>query len=168
MGNDGHAAIGRDALLMLGDEELLRHCRVERCRGTGPGGQSRNKTESAVVITHLASGIAGASDLTRSQHSNRLLALRHLRLQLALQWREPEPKPWPHPWCPGERDPLFAGWVARVLDVLEVQGYRVSEAAAFFAQSTGRFTRDLSGNRQLWQAVNAGRRRFNLPLLRVN
>lgn len=158
----------RDALLLLPDEDLLRQCRTERCRGTGPGGQSRNKTESAVTVTHLASGIAGASDATRSQHSNRLLALRHLRLQLALHWREPEPAPWPYPWCPGERDPLFPLWVARVLDVLGKTAYRVSDAAAFFGQSTGRFTRDLACNKHLWQEVNAGRRRCQLPLLRAN
>lgn len=157
----------RDVLLQLSDDDLLRHCRVERCRGTGPGGQSRNKTESAVIITHLASGIAGASDATRSQHTNRLLALRHLRLQLALHWRLPSPAAWSHGWHPGERDPLFALWVARVLDVLDQAGYKVSDAAAFFGQSTGRFTRDLACNRQLWQEVNAGRHRCQLPPLRT-
>lgn len=52
--------------------------RVVCTRSSGPGGQHVNKTESAVEITHLPSGaVAGASD-SRSQHTNRSLALQRL------------------------------------------------------------------------------------------
>ena len=47
-------------------------------RGTGPGGQKRNKTESKVRCTHRASGAIGESDETRSQHDNRRLAFRKM------------------------------------------------------------------------------------------
>jgi protein subunit release factor A len=40
-------------------------------RGTGPGGQARNKTESKVRCTHRDSGAVGVSDETRSQHANK-------------------------------------------------------------------------------------------------
>ena len=40
-------------------------------RGTGPGGQARNKTSSKVTCTHKASGASAYSDDTRSQHSNK-------------------------------------------------------------------------------------------------
>ena len=43
-------------------------------RGTGAGGQKRNKTESKVRCTHFASGAVGVSDETRSQHQNKRLA----------------------------------------------------------------------------------------------
>ena len=85
----------RNQLLALTDDELLRVCRVERRRGTGPGGQKRNKTESAVTVLHEASGCSGSSDETRSQISNRLIALHHLRLDLAVRLREPAPAAWP-------------------------------------------------------------------------
>ena len=38
----------RDAAIAASDDELLRQCEVDRYRASGPGGQHRNKTESAV------------------------------------------------------------------------------------------------------------------------
>ena len=61
------------------DEALLRQCRMDVFRGTGHGGQKRNRTDSAVRLTHLATGAVAACDETRSQHQNRHLALRKLR-----------------------------------------------------------------------------------------
>lgn len=46
-------------------------CDWQYMRGTGPGGQKRNKTESKVRCTHRASGAVGESDETRSQHDNK-------------------------------------------------------------------------------------------------
>lgn len=53
-------------------------CDWEYMRGTGPGGQKRNKTESKVRCTHRASGAVGESDITRSQHDNRRDAFRKM------------------------------------------------------------------------------------------
>jgi protein subunit release factor B len=53
-------------------------CRWEYFRGTGPGGQKRNKTESGVRCTHVASGAVGESDETRSQHENKKKAFRKM------------------------------------------------------------------------------------------
>ena len=65
---------------------LLRDCDVETYRGSGPGGQHRNKTESAVRMTHLPSGIVRVATEHRSQLRNRLLALE--RIWLALEARK--------------------------------------------------------------------------------
>lgn len=46
-------------------------CDWQYLRGTGPGGQKRNKTESKVRCTHRDSGAMGESDETRSQHQNK-------------------------------------------------------------------------------------------------
>ena len=46
-------------------------CDWDYMRGTGPGGQKRNKTESKVRCTHRASGAVGESDETRFQPQNK-------------------------------------------------------------------------------------------------
>ena len=61
------------------DEDLLRECEVETFRSSGPGGQHVNKTESAVRLRHLPSGVVVTSQQERSQHRNKEICLRKLR-----------------------------------------------------------------------------------------
>ncbi|MBD0369658.1 MAG: peptide chain release factor-like protein [Pyrinomonadaceae bacterium] len=61
------------------DEDLLRECEMETFRSSGPGGQHVNKTESAVRLKHLPSGLVVTSREERSQHRNKALCLEKLR-----------------------------------------------------------------------------------------
>lgn len=79
----------RAELLALADEALLRQCQVDRLRGSGPGGQKRNKTESSIRLRHLATGLSALSGESRSQHQNKARALRRLRERIAFDLREP-------------------------------------------------------------------------------
>jgi ribosome-associated protein len=65
------------------DEDLLRECEVETFRSSGPGGQHVNKTESAVRLKHVPSGIVVSSQQERSQHRNKAICLQKLRDKVA-------------------------------------------------------------------------------------
>jgi len=66
----------------MDDDTLLAECRVETFRAGGPGGQHQNKTDSAVRLTHLPTGISVTARDSRSQHRNRQIALARLRAAL--------------------------------------------------------------------------------------
>lgn len=73
-------------------ERLRAECEVEFTRGSGPGGQHRNVTESAVRLRHLPTGLVAQASERRSQRRNLTLALERLAEKLAARARRRKPR----------------------------------------------------------------------------
>lgn len=79
----------RSHYTLASDDALIAQSEVDRYRASGPGGQHRNKTESAVRLRHKLTGVTAIGEDSRSQSENKLHAVRRLRAAIALEVREP-------------------------------------------------------------------------------
>ncbi|MBI3409049.1 MAG: peptide chain release factor-like protein [Planctomycetes bacterium] len=142
-------------------------------RASGPGGQKRNKTSSAVRLRHLPSGLIVIAEESRSQHENKAKAQRRLRQAFYLKLRESTPAQGLLE-CPelsgakmpngrldvGRRDARFWPAIGLVLDALEMNEGRVSAAAEQLGISTGNLIDFLQVEPKVWEQVNHMRVRF--------
>lgn len=131
---------GRDHPAAWPVDRLLAQCETRRLRRGGPGGQHRNKVETAWWIRHVPTGIVAEANQRRSQAENRQEAVFRLRLKLALEVRQPIPPEyqpsalWKSRWQggrlvinPHHKD--FPALLAEALDVLAAMGADPKQAA---------------------------------------
>lgn len=168
----------------LTDAQILVQCDVDTYRASGPGGQKRNKTSSAVRLRHRPTGLIVIAEESRSQHENKAKAQKRLRRAFFLELRDPLP---PgsltpeagavHPTVLAARaadgrlhlnakNPLFWPLAGYVLDVLDALEAKVSDAAATLGISTGNLIDFLQTDPKLWQTANQMRAKFELKPLR--
>ncbi len=164
--------------LRLPDDALLKQCAVDTFRGTGPGGQKRNKTSSAVRLRHQPTGLRVESDLTRSQQQNKKDALSRLRERIALEIRQPVMLNEYHP--PEEIMRLFGPKakrlgrhhadylpaIAALLDLFVALDCSVRDTAQALGVSTGGLSKRLLADEHQAKRVNALRKERLLRPLR--
>jgi hypothetical protein len=178
--------MARHAWTTLTDSQLLAQCHVDTYRASGPGGQKRNKTSSAVRIRHPPSGLIVIAEESRSQHQNKAKALMRLRQAFFLKIRDPLTPAHLTPEALaaredqandrakngrldfGKKDPRFWPAVGLALDVLEIQQARVSEAAKALDITTANLLAFLQTSPKVWEQANILRTRFGHKPLRAS
>ena len=168
----------------LSDAALLAQCDVNVHRASGPGGQHRNKVSTAVKLRHRPTGATVQAYDSRSQHENRRMALRRLRMKIACQVRRPAGPDTPDvvasclfvpakgpPGRPkrlqvGRKDARFWPVAQFLLDVLDARAGRLSEAAEALGITTSNLASVLKQDRQLFAAASDIRKRHGLGPLK--
>jgi len=160
--------VSRSSLLSLSDADLLKLCEVSSYKGSGPGGQHRNKTNTGVKLNLKVSNPENPKILKievqtfscddRSAHINKLLALKKLRMKIALQIRE-EPAaqtPFSFPGSNGKISPdnaLYPQFIADVLDRLD----DLSEAAKAWGLSKSALNKIMLQDKKVMEAFQKHR-----------
>ena len=158
--------IDRDKLLCCDDSTLFAQCRCEFYKATGRGGQKRNKTSSAVRLTHLASSVAVTASDRRSQHENRVLALRKLRLQLAVELRADFIFDDSIDLAMSLKNPRYCRLVAYLLDCFYANDFDLKNSAVALHVSSSKLLKTIFRDPLLWQHVNSQREKRQLNRLK--
>jgi len=153
----------RDEFLLLDDQALQARCDIQATKGSGPGGQHRNKTSTGVRVALPVFNLEIRCCEDRSAHVNRLLALRRLRLAMALSVRLPAPKAQivPFPGSQGHvqsSNEAFPFWIADVMDRLQAYNGELRPVAELYGLSTTALGHILSQEKAILQAVQQIRR----------
>lgn len=164
--------------LELDDAALLAQCVVHTYRSSGPGGQHRNKTSSAVRLHHRPTGLIAKGEEDRSQHVNKRRALRRLRMTLATDLLEEiEPENYaPSALLAGcittgrlevrRKDERALFVINELLSVLQSCTGHVSEAAEAIGVSTGNLVKFFNIDPQVWRKVSGIRQANGLKALK--
>jgi hypothetical protein len=161
----------RSSLLKLSDAELLTLCEISAYKGSGPGGQHKNKTNSGVslklAVNDQVPSIRGVPEGRgvldvyscddRSSHINKLLALKKLRLKIALHVREEpaEEIPFAFPGSSGKisaDNKFYPEFIADILDRIKAANGDLDDAAKMWGLSKSALNKIILQDKKVLEA----------------
>lgn len=161
----------------LDESDLLKQCELISGRASGPGGQNRNKVETAIRIRHLPTGVSASATERRHKEQNRRQAVFRLRVKLAIEVREPVSPSAPASDCwssrvqagrllinPGHED--FPALLAEAMDRLASVQQEVRAAAEALGLSASQLVKLLRLEPAAFEQVNRSRQALGLHALR--
>ncbi|MBX3356045.1 MAG: peptide chain release factor-like protein [Phycisphaeraceae bacterium] len=162
----------------LEEADLLRQCKIEYGRVGGPGGQHRNRNDTATWIVHLPSHIEAQATERRSQAQNRHEAIKRLRRKLAVRARTVTSRDHHQVselWSrrrQGEKMSVnpdhsdYPALLAEALDVVVARRFDVAGAAGVLGITMSQLTRLIRHEKHAFAMLNSGRQSVGLPPLR--
>ncbi len=161
--------------LAVPDAALVGQCDIDLYRASGPGGQKRNKTSSAVRLRHRPTGLRVIAEESRSQHANKAKAVGRLRQAVVLHVREPAAAGRPEVAACGDgrfslasaKDPRYWPAAGVALDALAGCDGQLSTAAELLGVATANLGDFLALHPKVWQEANRIRVQFGLAALRT-
>ena len=157
----------RNRQLILPEQEFVQECcTLEFFKSSGAGGQHRNKTSSAVRITHVESGLRAEDCSERSQHRNRSNAVAKLKLAIALKMRETPKDTLPRMEC-SVNAPDYPLFVAELFDILSDSGFDHRTTAQICGISPTALLKKLFRDPAVWQEFCLQRESRGLPRLHI-
>ena len=158
--------IDRDLLLTMPVDEFCRCCTVSLFKASGPGGQHRNKTFSAVRLQLNGSALSAEDCTERSQLRNKSNAVKKLKMKLALSVRVLPSLPPERIECSLTADdyPLFA---ARLFDLLWEHDFDYRAVAAVCSISPSALLKKIARDPLLVQEFSKQRAERELPKLNL-
>jgi len=156
-------SVQRNQWLNSDDRKLFTYCVMENFQASGPGGQKRNRKFSAVRITHKSTNLSVISTETRSRSNNLRIALKKLRIKLAIEIRGPNISL--NRLKIALSNPMYPLWVALLFDTLWKYKFRISETAESLNTSTGKLIKLIARDSNIWKTINYNRENFELKKL---
>ncbi len=155
---------------LLPKANLLAACELSSHRRGGPGGQHRNKVNSAIMVRHVPTGISAEANERRDQSQNRRIAIDRLRLRLAFLLRTCPSNDAPSdlelalrqkfygkPLKISDTNDDHAGVLALLLDDLRLAGGQPSLVAEKWAVTSSSLVRLIASEPAAFQILNRWR-----------
>ncbi|XZE18590.1 peptide chain release factor family protein [Pirellulaceae bacterium SH449] len=160
----------------LPEELILRECKTAFRRASGPGGQNRNKVETGVALIHVPTSVESQATEFRTQGENRKLALKRLRILLAIRVRSQSSEEGGvcvRRYVAKERLAISeSNWdwpavLAELLNRISEHAWQIAPVAAEFGTTSTQILKGLARESQALRSLNENRQAVGLPELKI-